>query len=322
MIITDCDERKINDRFGPVEVMASPNITEADGVSPRYLTADYDLLMIGFHKGMENPHDPPEDIEFRDGVGQITSEQEALVGKLNAAVHATGYSGGNVVHHGPENQFEFSPYIDYPLTVFMPDDIPNGFFYGGSNGTILSIDMGEPGFRDINLKHFVNDMRNEGYDLYTNVKAPGWKWTWDEVRQAYLLEDEAGLPSYVEQLPYRSCDKYGYEVRATCHPVIRPVIPTEQPPLTGWLGLGRSPIQEWSLSPNPVATEDLTLAVLSSESTVLDIYVSDAFGNVRDVIHREIHSGETIVRIPTDGLESGVYTIQSKALGTARFVRL
>jgi hypothetical protein len=165
-------------------------------------------------------------------------------------------------------------------------------------------------------------MRNEGYDLYTNVKAPGWKWTWDEVRQAYLLEDEAGLPSYVEQLPYRSCDKYGYEVRATCHPVIRPVIPTEQPPLTGWLGLGRSPIQEWSLSPNPVATEDLTLAVLSSESTVLDIYVSDAFGNVRDVIHREIHSGETIVRIPTDGLESGVYTIQSKALGTARFVRL
>ena len=53
--------------------------------------------------------------------GFITPSQIKLLNSINAAVAAKGYGGGNVVHHGPENQFRCSGGADFPIAVFEPD---------------------------------------------------------------------------------------------------------------------------------------------------------------------------------------------------------
>jgi hypothetical protein len=318
----DCEQREPNDRLGHLMVMSSRNVYEDDGVSRRYLTADYDLLMIGFYKGENNPHDPPQEIPFREGVGQITTQQEALLAKLNTAVIATGYTGGNVVHHGPENQFKLSPYIDYPVTAFVPNDVMNGFFYGGHDGQIFSISMGEPGFRDINLKQFVNKWRQKGYDLYTNVEGPGWQWTWDEDREAYLLEDSPDLPSYVEELPEQHCDKLGYPAGVICPPAAKPVKPTVPPGFTSWLGRSPGPVDHWTLSPNPVESDNINMEVDCTEECIIEILIADAIGVIRYRGQFEFLPGENTMSLPVRNLEPGLYSVQSKMLGAIRFMRL
>ncbi|MDX1408037.1 MAG: anthrax toxin-like adenylyl cyclase domain-containing protein, partial [Saprospiraceae bacterium] len=144
MTITNCVERTSDHFLTEFKVMATPDVMEEDGVTPRFLTADYDLLMVGFYEGPGQGAPAPPEVDFLPGVGQITPAQQDLVARLNQEVARTGYDGGNVTHHGPENQFSGSPYVDYPLTVFAPDDIPNGFFSGSQGGKILSIDMGPP----------------------------------------------------------------------------------------------------------------------------------------------------------------------------------
>jgi hypothetical protein len=323
MIITDC-EPKEHSRYGDLMVMATPDVLEDDTVTPRYLTADYDILMFGFYEGQGLAHDPPEHIEFKDGVGQITPEQEDLIDRLNAAVRATGYTGGNVSHHGPENQFMFSPYIDYPLTVFMPQAVSNGFYYGGTEGQVLSIDMGDPGFRDIYLKQFVNKMRKEGYDLYTNVHAPGWLWKWDENQEGYLLEDSVDLPTYVEAIPVhlRKCDKLGNVTGSICHPVIRPGPAIEPPAQDSWLGTGRSPNASWSISPNPVSDDVLLVHLMITEANEVTFRITDAIGNTRLKRTFSLEAGEHSLSLPVDNLERGMYSVQSKELGVIRFIRL
>lgn len=82
----------------PMEVMAGLN---AKGeLVP--LTADYDLLAVGTPSDVGTP-------KFSEATGYISEEEELMVGEINKAAKNTGYTGGNVCHHGPECQFYASP---------------------------------------------------------------------------------------------------------------------------------------------------------------------------------------------------------------------
>jgi len=289
---------------------------EDDGVTERFLTADYDLLMIGFYKGEDNPYSPPENIPFKDGVGQITPEQESLVQALNDRVSTRGYNAGNVSHHGPENQFSKSPYIDYPLTVFLPESVADG-------NPIRTIRMGEDlGFRDIELKMLVNELRKKGYDLYDNTEAPGWKWTWSEGLDGFELEDSPLLNDYVEELPFRTCDsKTGSSEisSATCQtPQNREGVLN---PVAADGNANRSPI-EISLWPNPNYESYITLTIQASEEMNLKWKIIDAIGTVRLAEKFGLTQGESIEQLNISGLEPGMYHFVTST-GTAKtFIRM
>ena len=132
----------------PMEVLS------ADG---KPLTADYDLLAIG-------GRDPPSGFQNHADMGQITGKQIDTVNDINTAVKKkSGYDGGNVVHHGPENQFGGSPGVDYPITSFQPD------------GQVVNIPKGPDGDPDRYLKDYFHEMRQKGYQL-----DPNPKWGWGE----------------------------------------------------------------------------------------------------------------------------------------------
>lgn len=322
--ILDCKSLSSEFNLVPLEVMASPTEIEPETDLGRYLTADYDLLMVGFYEGPDQGNPNPPVLDFEPGVGQITPQQLGLLDLLNQAVAETGYEGGKVVHHGPENQFQNSPYIDYPITVFAPDDIPNGFLQPNGNGLILSIEMGPLGFRDINLKQFVNKMRKEGYDLYHNPNAPGWQWTWDEMAELYIMEDSPTLPGYVEQLPFKYCNKHGGQVEGPCPGLIKPIDEDQVVPyswLFGWRNSNTSISS--TLSPNPVYGSEVTLTLDLDSETDFTWYILDAFGqNVMDQ-YQEDAFGKTDIQFDVDHLPTGVYTVLTDAFGAVgRFVKL
>lgn len=190
-------------RLKPLDVFA-------DNTHPDkpYLTADYDLLTTAFYcpqgtasahpgcrglvrldderlpKHQQCSHSQVPLVEgfvqlwqahnprpcFDPQTGLIAEAQKDLMDEINEAVKATGYTGGNVTHHGPETNFFKSPYVDYPITVFDPD---------GQNGpTILSIRKGPRGFRDVHLKRYYEKKLREGYWLYPNTfkDSANWKW--------------------------------------------------------------------------------------------------------------------------------------------------
>ena len=315
MAIRDCDLIDGSQQLAPFNVMATPDVLEKDNVTPRLLTADYDLLMIGFQQGAENPYAPPTDIPFKQGVGQITSEQETLLTHLNEAVRQAGYDGGNVSHHGPENQFSLSPYIDYPVTVFAPDDIP-----GQSRGEIHSIRMGPPGFRDIHLKRYVNRMRRRGFDLYDNTEAPGWNWTWNQELDGFELEDSPELADYVQELPIRDCAKEGGLSPGIC---ATPGADTSNEPLeSANTGQRSSGPVNLSLMPNPAAGDYLTITVETNADMHTELTIVDAFGHPREVLHVRLHAGENQLNVAIDALEPGVYGMHMYGVKGVRFVRL
>ncbi|MEP0944531.1 MAG: anthrax toxin-like adenylyl cyclase domain-containing protein [Rhizobiaceae bacterium] len=197
------------------ELDNSPMYVLADGTSntwPRlYLTADYDLLAIGqqFVKSSCRPKSkqPPCRPNIRKDVaeskfdklsGVVSPWQDKFLDRLNAAVTKIGYTGGNVSHHGPENQYDGSPYVDYPIIVFAPtaelDDITSPFL----------IRQGPPGFRDIHLKRFVAAQTRLGYNIWPNGKSSGWQW---ETRKTFSPDlgydprDASNLPPYVDEAP-------------------------------------------------------------------------------------------------------------------------
>ena len=90
----------------PVEILADP-------VTGRPLTADYDLLSFG----EQGRHSSPT---FNKDTGYITRQQREIVRDMNQAVHARGFRGGDVVHHGAEAWYPGSrvSMADPPLTVF------------------------------------------------------------------------------------------------------------------------------------------------------------------------------------------------------------
>ena len=66
-----CYEQSPDNVLEPLYVMASPDFSD-ESDQPRYLTADYDLLMIGLKNENGNPYDPPQNIPFDPERGQIT----------------------------------------------------------------------------------------------------------------------------------------------------------------------------------------------------------------------------------------------------------
>lgn len=181
-----------------------------------YLTADYDLLAIGFPfdtdqcslstalkpNGYPNCR-PGETVgvqksEFDSLRGFISPRQWTVVEAINKAVEqVTGYTGGLVTHHGPENQYAKSPYVDYPVLVFDPT--------GNDPAQAYLIRQGPPGFRDIHLKRFFTEKNQIGYNLWPNPhKKAGWRW---EARRPFDMErgydprDASDLPPYVDEIP-------------------------------------------------------------------------------------------------------------------------
>jgi hypothetical protein len=313
--ITECEEIGPQHQLMPMAVLASPAEFENDGSTPRFFTADYDLLMVGFYEGPDQGAPSPPDLPFQPGVGQITPEQLDLLDQLNTAVNQTGYRGGKVVHHGPENQFTKSPYIDYPVTVFAPDTIPNGLFNTSTDGLILSIEMGPPGFRDLYLKQFVNRMRKEGYDLYHNPHAPGWKWTWDEEAEAYKLEDSEDLPDYVEQLPVNICDKYGGQLDPICPLVHTPDDASNAKPSPILLNPFTGDPVRFSIEPTIVYNEDVVITALGAQDMTLSWKVVDGFGRVWKSGNM-VNSQPSVWIVDMSELAPGMYTVTTDVFGS------
>lgn len=184
----------------------SLGITSEGKLIRPYLTADYDLLAIGFPfesaqcKGSVCRPDPTPGVrrsEFDSLRGFISPKQNALVTKINEAVkNNAGYEGGLVTHHGPENQYPASPYVDYPILVFDP--------MGEEKATAYLIRQGSPGFRDIHLKRFFTQANRSGYNLWPNPNSPAWRWEARrsfDLKRGYAPRDASNLPPYVEEAP-------------------------------------------------------------------------------------------------------------------------
>jgi hypothetical protein len=321
--ITQCVPRGPQHALVPLQVMASPQVHESDGITPRFITADYDLLMVGFYEGEDQgPPDPP-DLPFTPGLGQITPEQIELLYKINTAVQQSGYTGGNVVHHGPENQFSASPYIDYPLTVFAPDDIPNGLFNTATDGLILSIKMGPPGYRDMNLKSFVNKMRKAGYDLYDNPTAPGWHWTWNSTAEGYQLEDHEDIDVYIEEVPQKQCPIQVYKSGETdCPPVDAmednsPLGKNNKP----FTGSEDDSYSNYIIAPNPVSGSSITFHLNTSPNEIVTWKIVDAYGHLRNSGISE-NRNLRFIKAEVGNLESGMYTVFTDQGMIGRFIKL
>lgn len=126
----------------------------ADPVTRQPLTADYDLLATGSRK-------QPGEVKFDDNMGNITEDQIGTINDINKGVKLKGYKGGNVVHHGAENQYPKSPGADYPVTAYQAD------------GDIVQIPRGPEGNPDKYLKEYFHEARQQGYHLDPN---PVWDW--------------------------------------------------------------------------------------------------------------------------------------------------
>jgi pimeloyl-ACP methyl ester carboxylesterase len=190
----------------PLEVLA-------DGLSDRQepkpkLTADYDLLAIGFYS--PDFHGVPDDVKNAklDKLrGFITERQMEVIEDINQSIaNNTGYEGGDVVHHGPEVQYPGSPYVDYPILVFDPGD------HGIGDAQIFIIRQGPPGFRDIHLKRYFTEKIRQGFNLWPNPVSEGWKWEWSVHRRfskarGYDPRDAPTLKDYVaEQIKAQNRD--------------------------------------------------------------------------------------------------------------------
>ena len=187
------------------KLLDTPMMVLADGVSdanPKpFLTADYDLLAIGFYEP-NAPFGEPQDVkeaEFDDIYGACTAEQIKLIGLLNAEVKRTGYTGGNVTHHGPEVQYGGSPYVDYPILVCDPGK-PDVI----GDSSVYIIRQGPLGFRDIHLKRFFTEGIRRGYNLWPNPVSKGWQWEYEKYRkfskeQGFDPRDAPTLLGYVQE---------------------------------------------------------------------------------------------------------------------------
>lgn len=139
------------------------------------LTADYDLLAVGTPRGPPAERAPPAKPVFKPGQKRIFDEEQYggvypwqinLIKEINAAIH---YSGGNVVHHGPENQYDGSPGLDYPNTAFQPD------------GSIIHIPEAPGVDPSRYLRQYYREQFIAGHVIEVN---PSWGWkSLDEVNK-------------------------------------------------------------------------------------------------------------------------------------------
>jgi hypothetical protein len=200
--------------------------------------------------------------------------------------------------------------------VFAPDNIPNGLFNRSSDGLILSIEMGPPGFRDINLKQFVNKMRRAGYDLYDNPNAPGWKWTWDDDEEGYQLEDSKDLVDYVEQLPKSACDKQGGQLKPGC-----PVTPSHDDASNTKPGgfpngnfTGPDGIR-FAISPTIVNNGEVSFSVHMDKLESFSWMIIDPLGKIQYKGNINGTQKEVVIPIDVSNLTSGLYTVVTSNYG-------
>jgi uncharacterized Zn-binding protein involved in type VI secretion len=121
--------------------------------NPVPVTSDYDMLATGSKQPPETPKWDPEK-------GNVTPTQEKTIDKINDAVD---HPGGNVVHHGPENQYPGKGPAGgdgpkYPVTAFEPD------------GSIKTLNDEKA------LKDYINTKKYEGY----NGLDPDPSWGWEK----------------------------------------------------------------------------------------------------------------------------------------------
>jgi len=173
--------------ISPMEVLAGHN--EAGELVP--LTADYDLMAVGKRTDVTTP-------KASSTEGFITEEERQVNDRLNQAAKDAGYTGGNVVHHGPENQYFASPGAlanDPEITVIDPDlgkrIIPRCDFdcmrqWCRESGQCGGLPICEPGSAtppclfvdpDRLFKDYMHNARLRGY---TNLR-PNAKWRWGDV---------------------------------------------------------------------------------------------------------------------------------------------
>lgn len=152
--------------------------------------------------------------------GFISPRQKGLLDKINNAVKKnTGYKAGLVTHHGPENQYPKSPYVDYPILVFEPVDPKNT-----KDGEAYLIRLGPPGFRDIHLKRFFTQKNRLGYNLWPNPKSKAWKWEGRrkfDLKRGYDPRDVSSLPAYVNEapeptIPVKPCKRHSIPAQHSC----------------------------------------------------------------------------------------------------------
>ena len=297
----------------PLRVLANAELRDEQG-NPRFYTADYDLLAIGFYDkalhGNEND-DYPESVpaftgdDFDAERGFITERQKGLVDLINEAVEDSGYRGGNVTHHGPENQYYIlgrpdkgSPYVDYPIVAFEPDPL-------GTRGIIRAIPKGPAGFRDRYLKQYFAKMRRKGYDLYPNQVAIGWRW---DQERPYTYEDgwddrdAPGLDAGPEQIPRER------DIPCSCFQEPESQLVDER------FGLPETPTvrKNARVFPNP-ARRVLNLEIAADRDQSAQFRLIDYSGRLvhrgRLILNRGLH----VYQLPLPDLPAGLYqlTVQS-----------
>lgn len=197
-------------KFKNMEVLAD----NLEGIQPPpYLTADYDLLAIGFrNQDFEGPH-PVVARAMKSGkapklTGFISPPQLDLIEAFNKRCKDFAkYESGNLTHHGPETQYPGSEYVDYPLLVFDPG-LP--FEKDPNDAVYFLIKQGPPGFRDIHLKNYFWEKKKQGHNIWPNPVSPGWLWEDEKSLRKYTPErgydprDAAGLLKYVAPQSKRS----------------------------------------------------------------------------------------------------------------------
>lgn len=119
--------------------------------NPVPVTSDYDMLATGSKQPAETP-------SWKDDKGMVTPTQEKTIDKINDQV---GHEGGNVVHHGPENQYpgkgpKGGDGPKYPVTSFEPD------------GSVKTLN------NEKELKDYINTKKGEGYNGLD--PEPSWGW--------------------------------------------------------------------------------------------------------------------------------------------------
>ncbi|MEL6124187.1 MAG: anthrax toxin-like adenylyl cyclase domain-containing protein, partial [Bacteroidota bacterium] len=283
-------------------VMANPasELREMSGL-PRYYTADYDLLAIGsYDRGLAGWEGDPYVVDtlrnFDPERGLITDLQLELLGELNDAVRDAGYMGGDVSHHGPENQFyvlqkpkDGSPYVDYPITAFYPDE--NG------RGRILGIPRGPVGYRDIHLKRFMAQMRRRGYNLYENVASPGWQWSHHRkynYAQGWDDRDAPNLEPSPEMIPFpQNC---------ACGNDARPKDNYYKSLSTRSL----EPDNSLKLYPNPTV-DRLVVHIWADNEARVQLHIYDAEGRNHTNIMRQLGKGTNEIGISVESMPEGLY---------------
>lgn len=288
------------DHLIPMSVMSKPRTDDT-----LFYTADYDLLAIGFYESeldgyRDDEYDIPTLTNFDKQKGLITPRQEGLLDKLNEEVELTGYNGGDVSHHGPENQFyvldnppDGSPYIDYPVIAFYPE---NG------EGIIHAIPKGPENFRDIYLKRFMAEKRREGYNLYENLHSPGWSWSHYRrysFNQGWDDRDDPNLPDSPEEIPFPD--------DCTCeNDQDKKIESTTQRPTTLVLTEEQSNNQDYSIYPNP-ANSFVNISISSKSQKSIDYTILSSDARLAAEGELKLQKGKNIVQIDITSLSVGNY---------------